>query len=94
MSDVKENGMCPMGPCPLKCISTERNNQCSGEIPCKTCASVVSARVWKLDCMRTSIYKEVDIFRIGAFYTHRFSISALNIQVSFVKLHPIIWNAA
>ncbi|KAL8986649.1 MAG: hypothetical protein Q9177_004071, partial [Variospora cf. flavescens] len=35
---------------------------CSGESPCKTCASVTSARVWKLDCVRTNIYKELDIF--------------------------------
>ncbi|KAL8938005.1 MAG: hypothetical protein Q9211_003406, partial [Gyalolechia sp. 1 TL-2023] len=30
-----------------------------------TCASVMSARVWKLDCMRTNIYKELDIFHPG-----------------------------
>lgn len=43
----------------------ESNEQCSGESPCKTCASVMSARVWKLDCMRTNIYKELDIFHPG-----------------------------
>ncbi|KAL8830258.1 MAG: hypothetical protein Q9170_005810, partial [Blastenia crenularia] len=30
-----------------------------------TCASVLSARVWKLDCVRTNIYKELEIFHAG-----------------------------
>lgn len=36
--------------------------QCSGESPCKTCAAVVSARVWKLDCIRTNIFKEFELY--------------------------------
>ncbi|KAL8948146.1 MAG: hypothetical protein Q9222_005645 [Ikaeria aurantiellina] len=32
-----------------------------------TCASVVSARVWKLDCVRTNIYKELEVFQTGLF---------------------------
>ena len=36
--------------------------QCSGDTPCKTCAAVASARVWKLDCIRTSIMKEFELY--------------------------------
>lgn len=36
--------------------------------------------------MRTSIYKEVDVFRTGAFQTHRSSTSALNVSGLFRKL--------
>jgi len=36
--------------------------QCSGDNPCKTCAAVTSARVWKLDCIRTSIVKEFELY--------------------------------
>ncbi|KAI4235839.1 MAG: hypothetical protein LQ349_002904 [Xanthoria aureola] len=59
VQEIRKRGAC------IRCRMLRKT--CSGESPCKTCASVVSARVWKLDCMRTSIYKEVEIFRTGFF---------------------------
>ncbi|KAL8673372.1 MAG: hypothetical protein Q9168_002198, partial [Polycauliona sp. 1 TL-2023] len=59
VQEIRKKGAC------IRCRMLRKT--CSGESPCKTCASVVSARVWKLDCMRTSIYKEVDVFCTGYF---------------------------
>ncbi|KAL8938251.1 MAG: hypothetical protein Q9216_003991 [Gyalolechia sp. 2 TL-2023] len=54
VQNVRKKGAC------IRCRMLRKT--CSGESPCKTCASVTSARVWKLGCMRTNIYREIDMF--------------------------------
>ncbi|KAL9609106.1 MAG: hypothetical protein Q9167_006102 [Letrouitia subvulpina] len=44
--------------------------------PCKTCASVTCARIWKLDCVRTNIYKELEVYSSNLFA----SIASKHIQ--------------
>jgi len=41
------------------------HQQCSGESPCKSCLAVTTQRVWKLECTRTSIYKELELYSAG-----------------------------
>ncbi|KAL9604556.1 MAG: hypothetical protein Q9179_001816 [Wetmoreana sp. 5 TL-2023] len=59
VQNIRKKGAC------IRCRMLRKT--CSGESPCNTCASVISARVWKLDCVRTNIYKELDVFNTGAF---------------------------
>ena len=57
VQNVRKQGAC------IRCRMLRKT--CSGESPCKTCASVTSARIWKLECLRTNIYKELDIYSIS-----------------------------
>ncbi len=51
--------------------------QCSGDNPCKACAAVASARVWKLDCIRTSIVREFELYHTSTQYWTLLSVSLL-----------------
>ncbi|KAL8689986.1 MAG: hypothetical protein Q9218_004471 [Villophora microphyllina] len=59
VQNIRKKGAC------IRCRMLRKT--CSGESPCKTCASVISARVWKLDCVRTNVHKELDMFQTGVF---------------------------
>lgn len=40
-------------------------HKCSDGDPCSTCASVESARLWKMPCMRTRVTSEYELYSAG-----------------------------
>ncbi|KAI9684398.1 MAG: hypothetical protein M1829_002208 [Trizodia sp. TS-e1964] len=39
--------------------------KCTGEVPCGTCKSIESARLWKQPCLRTRIADELELYSAG-----------------------------
>ena len=54
VSNMRKQGAC------IRCRMLKK--PCSGDTPCKTCASVESARIWKGKCVRTRLSDEMDLW--------------------------------
>lgn len=59
VGEIRKQGAC------LRCRMLKK--PCSGDTPCKTCATVESARIWKGKCVRTRLSEEMPLWSTNVF---------------------------
>lgn len=68
VSHIRKQGAC------IRCRMLKK--PCSGETPCKTCANVETARIWKGKCIRTRLSEEMPLWSAKVFQAQAQAVMA------------------
>lgn len=77
VAGVRKSGAC------IRCRMLKKS--CSGEVPCRTCRSVESARLWKGTCSRARVADEFTLWSSALFHT----LSSSNMSAAAHGLDPV-----
>ncbi|KAJ5091855.1 hypothetical protein NUU61_006725 [Penicillium alfredii] len=76
VQEVRKKGAC------IRCKMLKK--PCSGDTPCTTCASVESARLWKVPCIRTRLSEECELYNANLHSTLAYhDTNSIKNQVKF-----------